>query len=327
MCHTGQHYDPEMSEIFFQELGIPQPSHNLEVGSGPHGVQTGQMLGKIEALLMSARPDWVVVYGDTNSTLAAALAASKLNIPIAHVEAGIRSFNRRMPEEINRVVTDHLSEALFPPTQIGAQNLEREGLCKDKTKVVGDIMYDAVRVFAPELGDRVLKTLELSAGAYTVATIHRPQNTDNPETLEMIVDALASSQAEGPVVLPLHPRTRAKLESFGLLKKAQDSLRLIEPVGYLDMMALVRSASLVVTDSGGLQKEAFYHQVPGVILRTETEWTELLELGWSELCAPESPDQIVAAMQRMRGKKGQEDQPYGDQYTAKHIVDELVARA
>lgn len=323
MCHTGQHYDSEMSDVFFEELGIPHPTHNLGVGSASHGAQTGQMLQKIESVLLSARPDWVLVYGDTNSTLAGALAASKLNIPLAHVEAGLRSFNRSMPEEINRVITDHVSDLLFAPTQVGAKNLENEGIPQEKVETVGDIMLDAVRIYGQNLGDKVLSTLEISANQYSLATIHRPQNTDTPQSLTKIMDALVASQSAGPVVLPLHPRTRAKLEAFGTLDKYRQALRIIEPVSYLDMMALVRSASLVITDSGGLQKEAFFHRVPCVTLRPDTEWTELLELGWIELCAPESSEQIVAAIEKMRHQKGREAQPYGDQFASRRILDAI----
>lgn len=280
IVHTGQHYDYQMSEVFFQELDIPRPDANLEVGSGPHGRQTGLMLERIEHEFVTQQPDWVLVYGDTNSTLAAAVAAAKLHLPIAHVEAGLRSFNRRMPEEVNRVLTDHVSTLLLCPTPTSMENLRREGLTEG-VHLVGDVMLDALCV-ARELGrtrSRVLATLGLAPKSYLVATVHRAENTDDPVRLRALLTTFA--QLDRPVVLPLHPRTRGILERTmpDLLAEARSRLRLIDPVGYIDMVTLTADAATVLTDSGGLQKEAFWLGVPCITLREETEWIETVATG------------------------------------------------
>jgi UDP-N-acetylglucosamine 2-epimerase len=273
-----------MSAVFFEELGIPEPDYILGVGSGSHGWQTGQMLTRVEEALLAEQPDWVLVYGDTNSTLAGALAAVKLHIPVAHVEAGLRSFNRRMPEEHNRVLTDHASDLLFCPTTTAVDNLAREGLWHGIHQV-GDVMYDAV-LYNAKLAEQhttVLDRLKLERGGYALATVHRPRNTDDADRLQSLMAALAEMQM--PVVLPVHPRTRQRLADAGLdARLSQDRRpRLIEPVGYLDMLALENNASLILTDSGGVQKEAYFFAVPCLTLREETEWVETVEAGWNLL--------------------------------------------
>ncbi len=286
LVHTGQHYDDNMSDIFFEELDIPQPDYHLGIGSSSHGVQTGQMLAAIENVLIKEKADWVLVYGDTNSTLAGALAAVKLHIPVAHVEAGLRSFNRRMPEEINRVLTDHASDFLFAPTETAVKNLAQEGLTK--VQQVGDVMYDAALYYAERAQQRskILENLNLSAKSYLLATIHRAENTDDPKRLRAIFQGLMS--IEMPVVLPLHPRTRKCLAENNLLTEVEKHLHILLPVGYLDMVMLEKNAKIVVTDSGGVQKEAFFYQVPCVTVREETEWVELVEKGFNQLIGTES---------------------------------------
>lgn len=298
LVHTGQHYDDNMSRVFFDELEIPDPDYNLGIGSASHGAQTGRMLEAIEGVLLREKPDWVLVYGDTNSTLAGALAAAKLRVPVAHVEAGLRSHNRRMPEEVNRVLTDHASDLLFAPTPAAVANLTREGIPAEYIELVGDVMYDAALFYAAkaERQSRVLARFKLGSKGYILATVHRAENTDNPRRLAIIVEGLARVAAEFPVVWPLHPRTRRALERFGLLEKAHAGLHLIPPVGYLDMVMLEKNAALIATDSGGIQKEAFFHRVPCVTLREETEWVELLELGWNRLVPPVHARTLAAAV-------------------------------
>lgn len=284
LVHTGQHYDDGMSAVFFRELEIPEPDYNLGVGSGPHGWQTGQMLMRIEEVLLDEKPDWVLVYGDTNSTLAGALAACKLRIPLAHVEAGLRSFNREMPEEHNRVLTDHCSDLLFCPTQTAVDNLAREGIIQG-VHFVGDTMYDAVLQFAEVARQRstILRDMGLKPKSYLLATVHRPYNTDNAKNLRSIMAAFA--EIDEPIIFPVHPRTRQKMAEFGLGNpefKIQNP-KLIEPVGYLDMLMLEQNARLILTDSGGMQKEAYFFGVPCVTLRPETEWVETVEAGWNVL--------------------------------------------
>ncbi len=278
--HTGQHYDPAMSDVFFDELGIPQADLDLGVGSGSHGRQTARMLEGLEAAMQERRPDLVLTYGDTNSTLAATLAAAKLHVPVAHVEAGLRSFNRRMPEEVNRLVADHLSDLLFAPTPEAMANLAREGLA-DRARQVGDVMLDAIRAFAPVAlaRSKVLERLALTPGAYLVATLHRAENTPAAK-LGPLLGALAEvGSASRPVVLPMHPRTAHVIRDAGLALPAGTALRTIEPLGYLDMIALVARARCVLTDSGGLQKEAYFLGRPCVTLRDETEWVETVSGG------------------------------------------------
>jgi UDP-GlcNAc3NAcA epimerase len=282
LVHTGQHYDDGMSAVFFRELEMPEPDVNLGVGSGPHGWQTGQMLARVEEVLLAEQPDWVLVYGDTNSTLAGALAACKLHIPLAHVEAGLRSFNREMPEEHNRVLTDHCSDLLFCPTQTAVNNLARQGITKG-VHLVGDTMYDAVLQFADiaRQCSTILEDLKLKSKGYLLATLHRPYNTDYPERLCGILEAFV--EIGEAVVFPIHPRTRQRMAEFGLSnpQSAICNLQLLEPVGYLDMLMLEQNARLILTDSGGIQKEAYFFRVPCVTLRPETEWVETVAAGWN----------------------------------------------
>lgn len=280
VVHTGQHYDPSMSDVFFAELAIPQADLDLGVGSGSHGRQTARMLEGLETAILERRPDLVLTYGDTNSTLAATLAAAKLHVPVAHVEAGLRSFNRLMPEETNRLVADHLSELLFAPTPEAMKNLAQEGLA-DRARRVGDVMLDAIRAFAPVALERsrILERLALAPGGYLVATLHRAENTP-ADRLGPLLEALAAVGSAGrPVVLPLHPRTAHVIRDAGLALPSGPGLRTLEPLGYLDMIALVARARIVLTDSGGLQKEAFFLGRPCVTLRGETEWVETVTGG------------------------------------------------
>ena len=282
LIHTGQHYDYGMSQVFFEELGISEPNTNLGVGSGPHGWQTGQMLMRIEEALVKEKPDWVLVYGDTNSTLAGALAAVKLHIPLAHVEAGLRSFNREMPEEYNRVLTDHCSDLLFCPTETAVGNLTKEGITNG-VNLAGDTMYDAVLQFT-EIAQKhstILEDLGLSTRGYLLATLHRPYNTDVPENLKSILAAFL--EIREPIVFSVHPRTRQKIDEFGLDNPQSKirNLQFIDPVGYLDMLMLEQNARLILTDSGGMQKEAYFFGVPCITLRPETEWVETVEAGWN----------------------------------------------
>ncbi len=301
LVHTGQHYDYRMSQIFFEELEIPEPDVNLEVGSGSHGWQTGQILIRLEETLLTEKPDWVLVYGDTNSTLAGALVACKLHIPIAHVEAGMRSFNREMPEEHNRVLTDHCADLLFCPTQTAVNNLAREGITAG-VHWVGDTMYDAVLQFAELARQRstILSTLRLEPKKYLLATLHRPYNTDVPENLMNILTAFLDI-AE-PIVFPVHPRTRkmlAELDGKFNFENSTSNVKFTEPVGYLDMLALEQNARLILTDSGGMQKEAFFLGIPCVTLRPETEWVETVETGWNVIVGGNS-ERIVAATRTLR---------------------------
>ena len=299
IVHTGQHYDRRMSQVFFDELQIPRPAVNLEVGSGPHGRQTGLMLERIEAYLLETRPDWVLVYGDTNSTLAGALAAAKLHIPVAHIEAGLRSFNRRMPEELNRVLTDHVSDLLLCPTAQAVTNLAAEGITRGVHQV-GDVMYDSVLFHARQAEERsdILSRLGLSPKQYYLATLHRAENTDDGARLDGIFTAL--QRCAYPVVLPLHPRTRQVLGDR--LAAADDRIVLTDPVPYLDMLMLEKHARIILTDSGGVQKEAYWMGVPCVTLRDETEWTELVESGWNFLAGADAAA-IQAAVERYESQR------------------------
>jgi len=320
LVHTGQHYDEEMSAVFFEELDIPEPDHNLGIGSGPHGAQTGAMLAGVEKLLLEERPDIVLVYGDTNSTLAGALAAAKLHMPVAHVEAGLRSFNLRMPEEINRRLTDHLAQWLFCPTQTAVDNLRAEGVTAG-VWLVGDVMVDALEynlALARERAVGALARLGLEDGAYCLATLHRPRNTDEPARLAGILCALG--ELDCPVVLPAHPRTARAIETFGLV--APPSLRVIPPVSYLEMLALEMGARRILTDSGGVQKEAYLIGVPCVTLREETEWVETVEAGWNQLVGADPAAIRTAAA---RSCPGEPRAPlFGDGRAAQHIVQILA---
>lgn len=281
IAHTGQHFDALMSDVFFEELAIPKPGYNLEINSLGHGAMTGRMLEKLEEAMLAERPDIVMVYGDTNSTAAGALAAVKLHIPVAHVEAGLRSFNRRMPEEINRVITDHVSALLFCPTQTAVQNLAQEGILNG-VHATGDVMFDTTIAAVERARGRstILDDLKLQCRQYSVATIHRAENTDNPERFARVVAWLEAAARSTPIVMPVHPRTRKLLTQRGV---SPAGLTLIDPIGYLDMAWLVNQSTAVFTDSGGLQKEAYFHRVPCVTLRDETEWVETVDAGWNRL--------------------------------------------
>lgn len=285
MVHTGQHFDPAMSSIFFEELGIPEPAYNLDIHGGGHGEMTGRMMIGLENTISNERPHAVMVYGDTNSTLAGALVAAKLHIPVIHIEAGLRSFNRRMPEEINRVMVDHLSDLLFCPTSTAVENLAREGITKGVHNV-GDVMYDAtIHIRATAIAkSQIIDRLGLGAGPYVVLTLHRADNTDDERRLDTLLRFVEREAQGARVVFPIHPRTKGALQRSG---RDVGGLTLIEPVGYIDMHRLLAGASMVFTDSGGLQKEAYFHRVPCLTLREETEWVETVAAGWNRLwCVP-----------------------------------------
>jgi UDP-N-acetylglucosamine 2-epimerase len=298
LIHTGQHYDENLSEVFFDQLDIPKPDYHLEVGSGPHGEQTGQMLERVEQVLLQEKPQVAVVYGDTNTTLAGALAAAKLWIPVAHVEAGLRSFNRNMPEELNRILTDRLSALLLCPTETAVKNLKREGITRGVHNT-GDVMYDAALENAnkAEETSQILDQLDLRPGEYFLVTVHRASNTDDSENLSRILTALRKLNLT--VVFPIHPRTRLALEELEPeLRQDPAPVRFIDPVSYLDMLALEKNASRILTDSGGVQKEAYFFEVPCITLREETEWVETLQGGWNTLVGtdPEAIGQAVEAV-------------------------------
>jgi UDP-GlcNAc3NAcA epimerase len=316
LLHTGQHYDENMSDVFFRELSIPQPDYNLEVGSGSHARQTGAMLQGIEDILLQEKPDWTLVYGDTNSTLAGALAATKLHIPVAHVEAGLRSFNRSMPEEINRIVTDRISNLLFAPTRTAITNLENEGLASI-TCFSGDVMYDSVLFYQKRILEDPGKFITPGIpGNYLLATIHRAENTDHPGNLRDIFNAFARLDSE--IVLPLHPRTKNILESGTMIPS---NVRVIEPVGYLQMMKLTMDAKKVLTDSGGLQKEAYFLGRQCITLRTETEWVETLHDDWN-IVTGSNPELIVKAVNSPLPDKPQKNE-FGDGNSAAIIMQKM----
>lgn len=321
IVHTGQHYDADMSDVFFEELPIPVPAVNLGIGSGSHAWQTGEMLRAIGGLLAEEPPDWVLVYGDTNSTLAGALAATKLGIPIAHVEAGLRSFNRSMPEETNRILADQCADVLLCPTAVAIDNLEREGL-SDRAVRVGDTMLDVQRsqLEAASHSD-ALGRLGLEPGTYALATLHRAYTVDDADRLTSVLGALDALPF--PVVLPLHPRTKKRISEFGLAAPS-DALRFVEPVGYLDMLQLERHAKRILTDSGGVQKEAYWLGVPCVTMRPETEWVETVEQGWNRLVDVD-PDQIRAAAVAEDWPTGSPAPLFGDGDASSKIVDALEA--
>lgn len=324
IVHTGQHFDDNMSQVFFDQLDIPRPAHNLGIGGLGHGAMTGRMLEQLELLLQAERPDGVLVYGDTNSTLAGALAAAKLHIPVAHVEAGLRSFNMGMPEEINRIVVDRVSTTLFCPTRTAVDNLRAEGVSRGVHEV-GDVMYDVALFHADRARSEsdVLARLDLRPRAFALVTWHRAENTDDPARLRGIVSALEAVAGRIPVVLPLHPRTRNCLREQGLLERLA-RITITEPLPYLDMVALEQSARLILTDSGGVQKEAFFYEVPCITMRDQTEWTETVALGANRL-AGASRDGIVAAVdEAMRsGFPASGARPYGGGNAAARIVDIL----
>lgn len=328
LVHTGQHFDSNMSDIFFSELDVPTPAYNLGISGGSHGAMTGQMLAAIERVLHVERPDAVLVYGDTNSTLAGALAAVKLHIPVAHVEAGLRSFNMRMPEEVNRILTDRISSWLFTPTTAAVDNLSREGFPASRIIPSGDVMLDMARIAADKAGpgDRLFESLQVKPKEYFLATVHRAENTDDSARLRTIVEALGQLSKRATVVWPVHPRTRGVLAVSALAEVLTSAnVRLIDPVGYLDMVRLERGASVIITDSGGVQKEAYFFKVPCVTLRDETEWIELVEAGWNQLVSPADADGIVSAVIASEHTQGQPLDLYGDGHAGNRIASRLAA--
>lgn len=323
LVHTGQHYDDSMSKVFFEQLGLPEADINLGIGSGSHGAQTGRMLEALEQVLLKETPDWVLVYGDTNSTLAGALVAAKLGLPLAHVEAGLRSFQRAMPEEINRVLTDRVSDLLFAPTETAVANLKREGVDSAKVRLVGDVMFDAALEYVGR-ADRagLLKSFGVGEKDFILVTIHRAENTDDGKRLVAILDGLGKVAAKTRILFPLHPRTKAALEREGLLQRARAMMSCVEPLGYVEMLGLERAASAVITDSGGVQKEAFFLGTPCLILRPTTEWVELVEQGCARLCEPAALPEAVDNPPRPP-----QDVPpglFGGGQTACRIVDALL---
>lgn len=323
IVHTGQHYDPMLSDVFFEDLGIGAPDVHLGVGSGSHGVQTGAMLGALDAVFDEHRPDWVLVYGDTNSTVAAALSAVKMHIPVAHLEAGLRSFNRRMPEEHNRVMTDHAADLLLAPTEVAVQHLGDEGLTA-RTVLVGDVMTDVLFEVRDQVGARpspLLEELGLEQGGYYVATIHRAENTDDPARLAEVASALGG--LDKPVILLAHPRVVAKAAAHGI-ELTQGSLIAHAPLAYPELIAAALSSAGVVTDSGGLQKEAFLLRIPCTTVRTETEWVETVQLGWNVLA--NTAQEIAAGVTRPR-PAATDEAPYGDGHAAIRVVEELLRAA
>lgn len=320
IVHTGQHYDANMSEIFFEELKIPYPNYNLGVGGGTHGQNTGRMLEKLEELMQIENPDWVLVYGDTDSTLAGALAAAKLCIPVVHVEAGLRSFNRKMPEEINRILTDHIATMLLAPTHTARQNLLKEGVEAAKIHVVGDVMYDAAlhyRAMAVKPG--WFDDSGILVEEFFLCTIHRAENTDSDARLKAIIDGLEKSNI--PVILPLHPRTKNKLQELKL--HISSNIKVVDPVGYLEMVWLEVNSKAIVTDSGGVQKEAYFHKKPCITLRDETEWVELVENGFNVLVGANTFE-IINALNSIPNSPTSTNL-YGDGCSSEAIVELLKA--
>lgn len=320
IVHTGQHYDENMSGIFFRQLGIPRPVRQLTVGNCSHGAMTGRMLEELETAMLELRPDAVLVYGDTNSTLAGALAAAKLHIPVIHVEAGLRSFNKAMPEELNRILTDHVSSLLLCPTSLAVKNLATEGITQGVHQV-GDVMYDAALVFGSiaEQESTLAAEFGLVPRKFALVTIHRAENTDSPERLKGILAGLWELASQMRIVLPLHPRTRKRVTELGL-NAMLTPLTVTDPLNFLDMVALERKARVIITDSGGVQKEAYFHGVPCVTIRPETEWQETIDAGWNSLCDV-VPSHIVAAVNQ--ASPGRPIQEYGTGRAAEQIVDQL----
>lgn len=325
LVHTGQHYDENMSGVFFDELGIPSPTHNLEISGGSHGAMTGKMLEAVEKVLLAEKPDWLLIYGDTNSTLAGALAAAKLHIPVAHVEAGLRSFNMKMPEEVNRIISDRVSSLLFCPTSAAVLNLAAEGI-SDNVHNVGDVMYDVALFYRNKAGENstALSRFGLVPKDFALATCHRAENTNDPDRLRGILVGLAQVAARMPVVLPLHPRTRKLVADYGL-GEWLNRLTVTDPLPFLDMVALEQAAALVLTDSGGVQKEAFFYEVPCITMRDETEWVETVDAGWNRLVSADADRIVQAAEEALSGRVARHAAaPYGDGHASEKIVAHLL---
>tara|TARA_A200000113_G_C8867313_1_gene355222 strand:- start:1508 stop:2596 length:1089 start_codon:yes stop_codon:yes gene_type:complete len=327
LVHSGQHFDENMSKVFFDEMKIKEPDAHLGISGGSHGSMTGQMLIKIEELVIRVKPDCVLVYGDTNSTLAGALASSKLNIPCAHVEAGLRSYNRRMPEEINRILTDHVSDLLFAPTKTANDRLISEGIPQNKIIRTGDVMLDAAIHYGKiaEGQSNIINTLSLAEAKYALCTLHRAENVDDPKTLAWIVESLSELSKSMTVVLPLHPRTRMRLNNFSLFEKLNSKIKIVDPLGFLDILALQKSASVIVTDSGGMQKEAFFQKKPCVTVRTETEWVELLTGGHNRLVIPLKDSMLSKVDDALATNLDWSVNLYGDGNSSKTIAEALVS--
>lgn len=318
MLHTGQHFDANMSDVFFIELDIPKPDYHLGIGGGTHGENTGRMIEAIERVLISEKPDWVLVYGDTDSTLAGALAAAKLHIPLAHVEAGLRSFNRRMPEEINRVLTDHASDILFVPTTTAVRNLENEGISGNKVRLSGDVMYDATIFYKNRV--RRPKNVQINfENPFALCTIHRAENTNDATRLMAIVQRINQVARHTSVILPLHPRTLAALKRIQAAS-LDNSVQIIGPVGFLEMAWLLSECSLVLTDSGGLQKEAYFYKKPCITIREETEWVELVDAGFNKLVSPFENDFLKTVDEMLKTNISVDPSLYGDGQAADKIV-------
>lgn len=334
IVHTGQHFDANMSDVFFEQLDIPRPHHNLHIAGLSHGAMTGRMLEGIETLIQQEQPDWVLVYGDTNSTLAGALAAAKLHVPVAHVEAGLRSHNPAMPEETNRVLTDRVSSLLLCPTQTAVNNLKNEGFpfpamglngthTPQRIVNIGDVMFDAVLYYRERAKEQVsLDAFGLSHQNYALCTLHRQENTDDPKRLHNILSALREIAKDLPLVLPLHPRTKAKIEQLHDTT-VLNGLTILEPLPYLEMQRLQMSAKLILTDSGGMQKEAYFHQVPCITLRNETEWVETIESGWNRL-AGANVEEIQSAWRSANSPSEQTENLYGDGHSASVVLAQLT---
>jgi UDP-N-acetylglucosamine 2-epimerase len=349
--HTGQHYDYGMNKIFFDDLGIQKPTYNLEVGSGPQGWQTGEMIRRAEEVLIEEKPDWVFVYGDTNSTLAGALAAAKLHIRVAHIEAGLRSYDKRMPEEINRVLIDHCSDILYCPTENAVKNLIKEGftniinkgkLINENTSIIkrtninfheapeviniGDIMYDALLISLDiaEKKSIILDTLKLKPKEYYLVTIHRAENTDDKNNLKNIMLALLEISKGKPVVFPVHPRTKKTLEKLRVSQRASNKLHMIEPISYFDMLVLLKNANKILTDSGGVQKEAYILGIPCITMRNNTEWIETVESGWNVIVGADQKKITESILKSSPIPNSSPSEVFGDGKTAKKIVNILL---
>ena len=326
IVHTGQHYDENMSQVFFDDLDIPRPAYNLEIAGGSHGAMTGRMLEAIEVVLLNEKPDWVLIYGDTNSTLAGALAAVKLHIPVAHIEAGLRSFNMRMPEEVNRILTDRVSRLLFCPTETAMLNLAKEGIGTGVHNV-GDVMFDVALHYRDRarVNSNALAKFGLQPGAFALATCHRAENTDDPVRLRGIVSAFAEISKTLPMIFPMHPRTRNLLAASGLVGRLGKVI-VVDPLPFLDMVALEQAAKVILTDSGGVQKEACFYGVPCITLRDETEWVETVEARWNHLVGADE-EKILFTFKNISIPQSEIPTTYGDGHAAEKILNILTTQS